>query len=104
MAASFSTMATTGFPLFMNAALFLPPIAATVAGSGSAVTCPLVLCRPDPEQHAHAHQLGHRAGPQLFHHGLALGLDGAFGVAQRVGDLLVQLAAYHQREHLMLAR
>jgi hypothetical protein len=47
-----------------------------------------------------------RQGPNLhfLHHPMAMGLDGAFGTAQRVGDLLVGLAANDKVENLPLAR
>jgi hypothetical protein len=51
-----------------------------------------------------AAQLRQRLHPQLLHDAVAMRLDRALGRAELVGDLLVELAAHHQREHLALAR
>ena len=43
-------------------------------------------------------------GLHFLHHSVAVGLDGAFGRSQRVGDLLVGIAANDKVEDLPLTR
>jgi hypothetical protein len=65
-------------------------------------------CRLARVQHAQArrrqHQPGQRIDLHFFHHAAPVFLDGALGIAEPVGDLLVEQALHHQREHFPLAR
>ena len=53
---------------------------------------------------SHRDEFGQRSDLGFFHHPLTMRLDGALGRAQRVGDLLVGLAADDQFEDVALAR
>ena len=48
-------------------------------------------------------QLGQRLDLHLFHHLVAMGLDGAFRGTELYRDLFVDLAANHEFENLSLA-
>src|SRR5215470_3810731 len=57
-----------------------------------------------PEPLGDRHRLCQRCDVELLHDGMAMRLDGALRRTELIGDLLVELAADHQDEHLALPR